>query len=86
VAVVDRDRSAAAIAASTPQIVIAVGDVEWVAMGTPRGRFGAIVFGDGALPPRAVDVLWRLPSAAAGAELWSEIGKALSAFAAKEAS
>jgi hypothetical protein len=82
VAVVDRDRSAAAIAASAPEIVIAIGHVEWVAMGTPRGRLGAILFGDGALPPRAVDVLWRVPAAAAGAELWSEIAKALAAFAA----
>jgi electron transfer flavoprotein alpha subunit len=83
VAVVAGDASAAAIAASAPEIVIAIGDVEISPMGTPRGRLGAILFGDGALPPRAVDVLWRLPATAPGAELWSEIGKALSAFAAK---
>jgi len=86
VAVVDRDRSAAAIAASCPEIVLAIGRVEWAAMATPRGRLGAILFGDDAPPPRAVDVLWRLPAGAAGAELWSEIGKALSAFAAGGAS
>jgi len=86
VAVVDRARSAAAIAASAPEIVIAIGDVEWVAMGTPHGRLGAILFGDDALPPRAVDVVWRVPAAAAGAELWSQIGEALAAFAAKGAS
>ena len=83
VAVVERDRSAAALAASCPEIVIAIGEVELSAMATPRGRLGAILFGDDALPPRGVDVLWRLPAAAAGAELWSEIGKALSAFAAQ---
>jgi electron transfer flavoprotein alpha subunit len=82
VVVVDPHRSAAAIAASCPEIVIAVGEVELPAMATPRGRLGAILFGDDAQPPRAVDVLWRLPAAAAGPELWSEIGKALSAFAA----
>jgi electron transfer flavoprotein alpha subunit len=82
VAVVDAARSAAAIAASSPEIVIAIGDVEWVAMGTPRGRLGAILFGDDAVPPRAVDVLWRLPAAAVGAELWKQIGEALAAFAA----
>ena len=86
VVVVDRDRSAAAIAASTPEIVIAIGDVELSAMGTPRGRLGAILFGDDAVAPRAVDVLWRVPAAAAGAELWSEIGKALAAFASRGAS
>jgi electron transfer flavoprotein alpha subunit len=83
VAVVDRGRSAAALAASCPEIVIAIGEVEWTAMATPRGRLGAILFGDDALPPRAVDVLWRLPAAAAGGELWSEIGQALSAFASR---
>ena len=86
VVVVDRDRSAAAIAASTPEIVIAIGDVAWVAMGTPRGRLGAILFGDDAVAPPAVDGLWRVPAGAAGAELWSEIGKALAAFASSGAS
>jgi electron transfer flavoprotein alpha subunit len=86
VAVVDRARSAAAIAASAPEIVIAIGDVELSAMGTPRGRLGAILFGDAVLPARAVDVLWRLPATALGDELWSEIGKALSAFASKDVS
>src|SRR6185312_12904490 len=70
VAVVDRDRSAAAIAASCPEIVIAVGEVEWAPMATPRGRLGAILFGEDVAPPRAVDVVWRVPAAAAGAELW----------------
>jgi hypothetical protein len=83
VAVVDRERSAAAIAASCPEIVIAIGDVELSAMATPRGRLGAILFGDDALPPHAVDVLWRLPASAPGVELWSEIGKALAAFGAR---
>ena len=81
VAVVDRDRSAAAIASSSPEIVIVIGDVEWAAMGTPRGRLGAILFGDDAAAPRAVDVLWRVPAGAAGPELWSQIGQALAAFA-----
>jgi hypothetical protein len=81
VAVVDRDRSAAAIAASCPEIVIAIGEVELSSMATPRGRLGVILFGDDAQPPRAVDVLWRLPAASAGADLWSEIGQALAAFA-----
>ena len=86
VAVVDRDRSAAAIAASAPEIVIAVGDVGWAAMGTPRGRLGAILVGDDAVAPPAVDVLWRVPAAAVGPELWREIGEALSAFAIEGAS
>lgn len=81
VAVVDRDRSAAAIAASAPEILIGVGDVELPAMGTPRGRVGAILFGDDTAAPRSVDVLWRVPASAAGAELWSEISKALALFA-----
>jgi len=83
VAVVDRARSAAALAASSPEIVIAIGDVDWGAMGTPRGRLGAILFGDDALAPRAVDVLWRVPAGAAGAELWNQIGEALAALAAQ---
>jgi hypothetical protein len=81
VAVVDRERSAAAIAASSPEIVIAVGDVEWVAMGTPRGRLVVILFGDDTPPPRAVDVLWRVPAGAGGAALWKQIGEALAPFA-----
>jgi electron transfer flavoprotein alpha subunit len=85
VAVVDQARSAAALAASSPEIVIAIGDVEWVAMGTPRGRLGAILFGDDALAPRAVDVLWRLPAGAAGSELWTQLGKALASFAPRGA-
>jgi electron transfer flavoprotein alpha subunit len=86
VAVVDGDRSAAAIAASCPEIVITIGDIELAAMATPHGRLGAILFGDNAVPPHAVDVVWRLPAGASGAALWSEIGKALSAFAAGAAS
>jgi electron transfer flavoprotein alpha subunit len=84
VVVVDRDRSAAAIAASAPEILIGIGDVELPAMGTPRGRVGAILFGDDA-KPRSVDVLWRVPATAAGPELWSEIGKALALFGAERA-
>jgi electron transfer flavoprotein alpha subunit len=86
VAVVDQRRSGAAIAASCPELVIAIGQVALSAMATPSGRLGAILFGDDMLPPRAVDVLWRVPASAAGAELWTEIGKALSAFAAGAAS
>jgi electron transfer flavoprotein alpha subunit len=81
VAVVDRSRAAATLAASTPEILIAVGDVDLPATGTPRGRIGAIVLGDYASAPRAIDVLWRVPSAALGPPLWREIGEALAAFA-----
>jgi hypothetical protein len=82
VTVVDRDRAAAAIAASAPEILIAIGDVELPVMGTPRGRVGAIVVGDGDTAPRAraVDVLWRVPAGSTGEKLWGEIAKALSAF------
>ncbi len=83
VAVVDRDRSAAAIAASTPEIVVAIGNVDLSSMGTPRGRLGAILFGDDAVAPSAVDVVWRVPAGAAGAELWNQIGEALTSFAAQ---
>jgi electron transfer flavoprotein alpha subunit len=83
VAVVDGDRSAAAIAASSPEIVIVIGDVDLAAMGTPRGRLGAILFGDDAAAPRAVDVLWRVPAGTAGDELWNQIGAALASFAAQ---
>ncbi len=85
VAVVDRDRAAAAIAASAPEILIAIGDVELPAMGTPRGRVGAILFGADAPAPRSVDVLWRVSATAAGAALWSEIGKALALFGPERA-
>jgi hypothetical protein len=83
VAVVDRDRAAAAIAASAPEILIAIGDVELPAMGTPRGRVGAILVGDGdaASPRRSVDVLWRVPAGSTGDQLWGEIAEALAAFA-----
>ena len=82
VAVVDRDRAAAAIAASAPEILIAIGDVELPTMGTPRGRVGAILVGDADAPPRAraVDVLWRVPAGSTGDQLWGEIAKALAAF------
>ena len=81
VAVVDRARAAAVLAASAPEILIAVGDVELPLPGTPRGRVGAILVGDGAAPgTRAVDVLWRLPNASSGDALWAEIAAALSAF------
>jgi Electron transfer flavoprotein domain len=81
VAVVDRTRAAALLAGAAPEILIAVGDVELPAPGTPRGRVGAILVGDGAAPgARAVDVLWRVPAAAAGEALWAEIARALSAF------
>ncbi len=85
VAVVDRARSAAALAVSAPEILLGVGDVELPAMGTPRGRVGAILVGDDAAGPRSVDVLWRVPPRAAGDELWAEIGKALALFGAERA-
>jgi electron transfer flavoprotein alpha subunit len=85
VAVVDRARAADLLAAGAPEILVAVGDVELPIPGTPRGRVAAILVGDGPAPgARAVDVLWRVPSAAAGEALWTEIGRALSAFASKE--
>lgn len=87
VAVVDRARAGTLLAASAPEVLVTVGgDVELPVPGTPRGRVGAILIGDGAAPgARAVDVLWRVPSAAAGEALWAEIGRALSAFGAKGA-
>ncbi|HEY6477180.1 MAG TPA: hypothetical protein VI456_11410 [Polyangia bacterium] len=86
VAVVDRARASAVLAQSAPEVLVTVGDVELPATGTPRGRVGAILVGDGAAPAaRAVDVLWRIPSAQAGDALWAEIARALAAFAAKEA-
>ncbi len=81
VAIVDRARALAVMAAAAPEVLIAVGDVELPAPGTPRGRVGAIVVGDGAAPgARVVDVLWRVPAVAAGDALWAEIARALSAF------
>lgn len=84
VAVVDRARADALLAASAPEVVVGIGDVELPVLGTPRGRVGAILIGDGATPPtRAVDVLWRVPSTSAGDALWEEIARALSAFASR---
>ena len=76
-------RQAAALALGTPEVVITVGDVDLTVVGTPRGRQGAIVFGDGPASARAVDVLLRLPATAPGPALWGEIGRALAAFTAK---
>jgi hypothetical protein len=81
VAVVDLEAAAASIAASAPEIVIAVGDVDLPTLGTPRGRMGAILLGDATNPPaRGVDVLWRVPGALSGEALWSEIAAALAAL------
>lgn len=87
VAVIDRARALAVLAQGAPEVLLAVGDVELPAAGTPRGRVGAILVGDDATPgARAVDVLWRVPSAMAGDALWAEIARALSAFAAEPGS
>ena len=65
--------------------MIAIGDVEWVAMGTPRGRLGAILFGD----ERGSAARGRRPLApsggAAGRRALDQIGEALAAFAPKGA-
>lgn len=81
VAVVDRDRAAAALLIGTPEILIAIG-TDWPAAGTPRGRVGVVLVPDGATPARAVDVLWRVPGEVAGAELLAAVSAALAGAAA----
>jgi Electron transfer flavoprotein domain len=86
VAVVDRARAPAALAASVPELLLTIGGIELPSAGTPRGRVGAILIGDAAPPgARAVDVLWRVPSAATGNALWADIAAALSTFGAGKA-
>jgi electron transfer flavoprotein alpha subunit len=77
VVVVDRGASAAAIAASVPDILIGVGHADLPMVGTPRGRVGVILFGDAVLPPRALaDVLWRAP-ANPDDVVWEDLARAL---------
>jgi hypothetical protein len=84
VVVVDRFAAAAAIAAGVPDILIGVGHADLPIVSTPRGRVGVILFGDAALPPRALaDVLWRAPGDP-GDIAWDDLALALGTLVAPE--
>jgi hypothetical protein len=81
--------SAAAVAASTPEILVCIGTAEVPAAPSPLTRVGLILFGDAPEPARGTaDVVWRLPAGAAldtGAIVAALAGLAASARAGAEA-
>jgi hypothetical protein len=82
VVVVERAAAHALLAAGVPDILIGVGHADLPMVGTPRARVGVILFGDAALPPRALaDVLWRV-SGDPGDLVWEDLARALATLGA----
>jgi hypothetical protein len=68
--------SAAAVAASTPQILICVGTAEIPAAPSPQTRVGVVLVGDTGEPPRgSADVIWRVPGDADWGDLAGALGR-----------
>jgi hypothetical protein len=66
--------SAAAVAASTPHILVCVGTAEIPAAPSPQTRVGMVLVGDAGEPPRgSADVIWRV----SGDVGWDDLAGAL---------
>jgi hypothetical protein len=90
VTVVDLGRvSEAAVAASTPELLLCVGTADVPATPSPRTRVGVVLPGGGGAPaapdaesPRpAADVVWRADAAAACEELAQALPRLVAALA-----